>query len=123
MKKIRILVAVALICSMCLCLCACSSIKKEDITGSWNSTYYYQGNEYACMVTLSDDGSYHYTLFKDGLLSTIEDGTYAIKGEKVLLYRNGSKDTARTFKAEGEYLVNNGNNFARGELDMSLFEY
>lgn len=123
MKKIKILVAVALLCSICLSLCACSSLKKEDITGTWSATYYYQGNEYACTFTLSDDGGYHYTLFKDGLLSTIEDGTYAIKGEKVMLYRNGSKEISRTFKSEGEYLVNNGNNFAKGELDMSLFEY
>lgn len=122
MKKIKILVAAALICTMILSLCACS-IKKDDVTGSWSSTYNYQGEDYACTFTLSEDGDYHYILFKNGVLSTIEDGTYEIKGKKVLLYRNGDKGVSRTYKSEGEVLINNGHEFSKGELDMSLFEF
>ena len=46
-----------------------------------------------------------------------------LKGKKVLLYRNGDKGVSRTYKSEGEVLINNGHEFSKGELDMSLFEF
>jgi hypothetical protein len=122
MKKIKILVAAVLLCSMLLSLCACS-VKKEDVIGAWSATYTYQGNEYACMFTLSDDGNYHYVSFKNGVLSTIEDGTFEINGSKVVLHRDGNEGVSRTYKAKGEHLVNNGHEFSKGELDMSLFNF
>ncbi len=122
MKKFKVLIAAVLLCSICLSLCACS-IDKEEVLGTWSAVYVHNGNSIAVTFTLSEDGNYHYVLFKNGLLNTVEDGTYDIKGSKVNLHPDGNEGISRVYKSKGDTLVNGDHAFTKSELDLSQFGY
>ncbi|MBO5858513.1 MAG: hypothetical protein J6R20_01905 [Clostridia bacterium] len=122
MKKFKALVAVVLLCTICFSLCSCG-INKEEAIGTWSSTYVYNGNDIAVTFTLRDDGSYSYRLFKNGVLNTIESGTYDVKSTKIVLNINGNTGSTRTYKVKGDALVNNNHKFYKTSLDMSLYSY
>ena len=112
MKKIKIMILVALVCLICISLCACG-ISKEDAVGLWSGTYVYEGNQFACAFVLTEGGDYYKETFKNGSLSSSEIGTYEVKNGKVILHEDGNMGISTEYKYSGGKLVNNGHKFTK----------
>ncbi len=122
MKKIKSIVAAIMVCVICLSLCSCA-VKKEDVTGTWSSSWVYNGNEIACMFTLNENGKYNEVTFKNNTLYKVENGTYEIKGSKVILHLNGNEGISTEYKFRNDKLVNNKHEYIKSALDTSMMKY
>ena len=84
MKKLGILILIVSILIM-----AISCVSKDEIIGTWNSEYTYNGNSFNYTFTLENDGTWTGIVYKNGYLSSTKYGTYTIEGNKVSLRENG----------------------------------
>ena len=114
MRKIKSLVAVVLLCVICFSLCACGISKKEAI-GTWGGSYTYKGNKFVRTFVLGADDEYAEVTFKNGSMSSSEVGTYEVKGNKVILHKDGNKGISTIYKYKGGKLVNNDHEFSKVE--------
>ena len=112
MNKIKNIVSIALVCVICLSLCACG-IKEENAVGTWSGTYVYNGNTFAVAFVLSADGDYAKATYKNGSFSSTEDGTWEVKGGKVVLHEDGNMGISTVYKYKGGALVNNDHEFTK----------
>ena len=89
------------------------------------SSLYLNGNPLQVKVNARwQDNSVKWALFDTELPANFKGKfTQGKVCNEVLLYRNGDKGVSRTYKSEGEFLINNGHEFSKGELDMSLFKF
>lgn len=111
MKKIRICLALVLICAVCISICACG-LNKEDVIGVWSCTYEFDGSEFYNEFTLSADGTYSKTVHKNGSISSNESGTWTIEGNKVCLFESeNSANTEYTYR--GGKLINADHKFTK----------
>ena len=111
MKKIRFCLTLVLLCAICISLCACG-LSEEQVVGTWSSTYEFYGSNFNNSFTLSADGTYSRTVYKDGVLSPSESGTWTIEGNKVCLFKDdNSSNPEYTYK--GGKLVNGGHTFTK----------
>lgn len=112
MKMMKIVLAAVLLLALCLTLCACGISKKEAV-GTWAGSYVYNGNQFARSFVLSEDGTYVEVVLKNGDFSSTEEGTYEVKGGKVILHENGNTGISTVYKYKGGNLVNNDHEFAK----------
>jgi hypothetical protein len=99
-----------LVCAFCLAFCSCG-ISEDEAVGTWSGTYTYNGNDYKVTFVLGDDGEYAKITYKNGILSSGEDGTWEIDGGDVLLHEDGNTKVATRYEYDGEALVNNDHKF------------
>lgn len=111
MKKMRMIVAFALVLSMCLCLTACG-VSKDDVVGTWTGTWTYNGNSFAKAFVLSETGTYASTTLKNGAQHKVEMGTYEINGNKVELHPENEMGTT-VYKFKNGTLINNDHVFVK----------
>ena len=104
------LLLIALACALCFCLCACG-ISREEAAGAWSGTYEYHGNQFSVAFVLEADGDYAKVTLKNGSLSSAEDGTWEVKGGKVILHEDGDMGISTEYKYKGGALVNNDHYF------------
>lgn len=112
MKKFRSFISVILLCAICLGLCACG-ISEDEAVGTWVGSYTYEGNQFTSSFVLTDDKTYVKVTMKDGALSSTENGTYEIKGNKVILHKDGNMGISITYKYKRGNLVNNDHKFSK----------
>ena len=107
-KKLLALSLVVIMC--CVLLCACG-ISKEDAVGTWSGSYVYNGNNFTAAFVLDSNGEYSKVTYKNGSLSSAEDGTWEVKGGKVILHEDGNMGISTEYKYKGDALVNNDHYF------------
>ena len=107
MKRMKRIVAIAMIATMMILLCSCGSPKYSDMAGLWIGEWVYEGAEIKKAIEFTIDGKYGEITFRDGVLSGGEEGTYEIKGRKVFCYENGNKGTYTKYKYKSGKLINN----------------
>ena len=110
MRIFKSFIAIILVCVICLSLCSCG-ISKEEAIGVWSGSYVYNGNQFSSGFVLSADGTYIQITYKNGNLNSAEEGTYEVKGGKVILHENGDMGISCEYKYKGGKLVNNGHEF------------
>ena len=104
------LIAAVLICALCFVLDSCG-IKEDEAVGTWSGTYEYNGNSFSVAFVLGADGEYAQVTYKNGSLSSTEDGTWEIDGGKVVLHEDGNTGTSTVYKYRDGALVNNDHKF------------
>lgn len=113
MRNVRSGMALVLMVAMLVSLCACG-ISKDEAVGTWSGTYVYEGNTFTAAFVLSEDGEYAKITYKNGSLSSSEEGTWEIDGGKVVLHEDGNMGISTVYKYSGGNLVNNGHEFSKG---------
>lgn len=113
MRTTKRLTAIILVFAICVCLTACG-ISKEDAVGTWSGTYEYNGNLFAVAFVLDADGDYAKATYKNGSLSSIEEGTWEIDGGKVVLHKDGNTGVSVIYSYKNGALVNNKHEFYKG---------
>ena len=113
MRTTKRLLSIFLVCALCFCLSACG-ISKEDAVGTWSGTYEYNGNMFAVAFVLDAGGDYAEVTYKNGTLSSVEEGTWEIDGGKVVLHKDGNTGISVVYSYKGGALVNNKHEFYKG---------
>ena len=93
MKTTVKLVALILTVSLLAVLFASCGPSKEDIVGTWTSTYEYKGNTYNAAIVFESSGKYARVTYKNGSISSTESGDYEISGSKVTMYDSSATVT------------------------------
>lgn len=113
MKKIKSLISIILVCVLCVSLCACGGISREDAIGTWSGAYTHNGVSYSRAFALSPTGEYTEASYKNGSFNGTENGTWEIKGRKVILHPDGNTGISVVYKYKGGKLVNAAHEFTK----------
>lgn len=105
MKK---MLSLLLALGMLLALCACGAASTDDLAGLWSGSWESEGKQISKTIVFETNGSYLKGSYENEELSSIERGTYAVKGGKVYLYENGEKGSYTKYKYGSDGLENNG---------------
>ena len=111
MKLCRRLLAFLMVCALCVSLCSCGA-SQDDVVGTWNSEYTYDGVLVNITITFTEDGSYREVVYRDGRYARTEGGTYEIDGRKVIATSDSTK-ASTTYKYRGDKLVNTGHEYVK----------
>lgn len=114
MTKLKKLTSLLIVMSMLAILCSGCGLSEDDAVGTWSGTYEYNGNSFAVVFALMSDGTYEKITMKNGETSSMEDGDWEVKGNKVTLYDSSAvtyhgQSTVYTYKSDA--LVNNDHYF------------
>ena len=109
-KMMKRLFLIAMVAAICFSLCACG-ISRDEAVGTWSGTYEYNGNQFAVAFVLKGDGDYSKVVYKNGSLSSAEEGTWEVQGGKVILHENGNMGSSTKYTYKGGALVNNDHKF------------
>ena len=109
-KKMLALSLAVVLC--CLFLCACG-ISEEKAVGTWSGSYIYNGNSFSVSFVLEPNGEYSEVVYKNGSLSSTEDGTWEIKGGKVIMHEDGNMGSSTVYEYRGGALINNNHEFTK----------
>ena len=77
-------------------------------SGLWSGTWQFEGKGINAVILFGANSDYIKAVYADGKLSSAETGTYEIKGNKLILYLNGSKGNITEYDYNGSSLKNNG---------------
>lgn len=113
METIKRLISIILVCAFYISQGSCG-ISKEDTVGTWSSTYEYDGYMIDVSFVLDEDGDYAKVTYQDGSLSSIEAGTWEIRGGNVILHRNGNTGVSEIYSYKDGVLVNDKHEFRGG---------
>ena len=103
--------ALILLVVLCLSLAACTA-SKDDLVGTWSGSWEYEGNLFVETFTLTENGTYTSTLYKNGNLNKTESGTYEIDGNTVDLHPTG-EGSWTSYDYKGGKLINNDHEFTK----------
>ena len=103
-KVSLILVSVLIITIL---LCGCGSVSSGDLIGVWSGSWEYEGKQINSSIQFERNGDYEQVTYTDGSLSSTEDGTYTIEGNKVILKDNQFGSTSPYTYSGGKLKQNN----------------
>lgn len=66
----------------------CGSVSSGDLIGTWSGSWEYEGKQINASIQFERNGDYEKVTYTDGSLSSTENGTYTIEGNKVILKDN-----------------------------------
>ena len=105
---------VVLVLSIVFMICGCGkTIKSDDLVGVWIGSWEYNGNHIEMGIQFDSDGTYGKISYSNGSVADVEEGTYEIKGSKVICYVNGDSGVKKIYKYDGEDLVNNDHHLSK----------
>ena len=90
-----------------LMLNGCGSIASGDLIGVWSGSWEYEGKQINSSIQFERNGDYEQVTYTDGSLSSTEDGTYTIEGNKVILKDNQFGSTSPYTYSGGKLKQNN----------------
>ena len=80
-KVVALILLLAIACSLVAC-----SLKRDDLVGTYQRTWSYQGSTYKKTIVLMSNGKYTATTYKNGYFYKSEAGDWEIEGREVALY-------------------------------------
>lgn len=79
--------ALILILSLCFSLAACAT--EENVVGTWEGEWSYMGVDRREILDIYEDGTYFEVIYRNGVYSSDEAGTWALDGRELELYHDG----------------------------------
>ena len=90
-----------------LVLTGCGSITSGDLIGVWSGSWEYEGKQINSSIQFERNGDYEKVTYTDGSLSSTDDGSYTIEGNKGILKSNQNGSTSPYTYSGGKLKQNN----------------